>query len=184
MRSSPLARLVQKLPLILVLVALGIGLLIVRTWAYVTTYRLYLSQRAGAASRSAAAQRFDIEGARVLPQIVTREDDLIAFKTAIGRPSMLQVDVRPAGRATYEVRWRTESAIETLARGDTAASVSLAIAIPAQESFSFDRAQNRGRRARITASASRTGARRGSTPRTAAISRATASQVACPLFTQ
>jgi hypothetical protein len=134
-RSSRLAWLVQKLPLILILIATGIGLLIVRNWAYVTTYRLYLSQRDGAASRSAAAQRFDIEGARVVPQIVTREDDLIAFKTAIGRRSTLRVEVRPSGRTAYEIRWRTGSATETLARGDASVPTSLVVAIPAEEGF-------------------------------------------------
>ena len=133
-RSS---RLVQKLPQLFVLVAIALGLLIVRNWAYVTTYRLYLSQRADVASRSAAAQRFDIEGSRVVPQIVSRDDDLIAFKTAIGRPSTLRVDVRPAGRAVYEIRWRdgSGSTTGTLARGEASAPLSLAVAIPAHDGF-------------------------------------------------
>ena len=108
------------------------GLLIVRNWSYVTTYRLYLSQRADPAARSAAAQRFDIEGARVVPQIVSRDDDMIAFKTAIGRPSTLRVDIRPSGRAAYEIRWRDGSTVELLASGDITTPTSVTHAIPAR----------------------------------------------------
>ena len=108
------------------------GLLIVRNWAYVTTYRLYLSQRADRAASSAAAQRFDIEGARVVPQIVSRDDDMIAFKTAIGRPSTLRVDIRPSGRAAYEIRWRDGSTVELLASGDITTPTSVTHAIPAR----------------------------------------------------
>jgi len=52
-----------------------VALLIARNWAYVTTYRLYLDHRVGAADRSSAAQQFDIEQSRVVPQIVTRGPD-------------------------------------------------------------------------------------------------------------
>src|SRR5471032_2201989 len=113
-----MSRFVRVLPRILSIVALAIGLLIFRNWAYVSTYRLYLSQRADHAVRSAAAQRFDIEEAHVVPQIVSRDDDLIAFKTAVGRRSTLIVDVRPSGRAGYEIRWRDGSTVEVLARDD------------------------------------------------------------------
>ena len=125
-------RLVRRLPLILAILALFVALLIARNWAYVTTYRLYLPQRVDNAARSAAAQRFDIEDASVVPQIVSREDDLIAFKTAVGRPSTLRVGVRPSGRASYEVRWRDGSTVELLARGTVSAPVAVTHAIPAR----------------------------------------------------
>ena len=64
-----MTRFARRLPLILAISALAVALLISRNWAYVTTYRLYLSQRVDNAARSAAAQRFDIEDARVVPQI-------------------------------------------------------------------------------------------------------------------
>ena len=127
-----LTRFGRRLPLILAIGALAVGLLIVRNWAYVTTYRLYLSQRADSGAHSAAAQRFDIEGASVVPQIVSRDDDLIAFKTAIGRPSTLWVDVRPSGRAAYQIRWRDGSTVDTLARGDVTAPITITHAIPAR----------------------------------------------------
>jgi len=128
-----MSRFVRVLPRILSIVALAIGLLIFRNWAYVSTYRLYLSQRADHAVRSAAAQRFDIEEAHVVPQIVSRDDDLIAFKTAVGRRSTLIVDVRPSGRAGYEIRWRDGSTVEVLARDDVSAPVTVTHAIPARD---------------------------------------------------
>ena len=63
-------RFAHRLALILAIGALAVALLIVRNWAYVTTYRLYLSQRTDNAARSAAVQRFDIEDTRVVPQSV------------------------------------------------------------------------------------------------------------------
>ena len=127
-----MTRFARRLALLLAIGALAVAVLIVRNWAYVTTYRLYLSQRADNATRSAAAQRFDIEDARVVPQIVSRDDVLIAFNTAVGRPSTLRVGVRPSGRAGYEVRWRDGSTVELLARGDVSAPVTVTHTIPAR----------------------------------------------------
>src|SRR4029453_11567175 len=73
----------------------AVVLLIVRNWAYVTTYRLFLDRRIGAAA-SAAAQQFDIEGARVVPLIVTRGADRVAFATQVGKDSTLHAVLRPA----------------------------------------------------------------------------------------
>ena len=97
-----MTRFARPLALILALIALAVGLLVVHDWAYVTTYRLYVSQRVDNAQRSAAAQRFDIENARVIPQIVSRDDDLVAFKVSVGQASTLQVGVRPVARASAE----------------------------------------------------------------------------------
>jgi hypothetical protein len=124
-------RFTQRLPTILAICALAVGLLIVRNWAYVTTYRLYLTQRADTGAHSAAAQRFDIEGARVVPQIVSRDDDVIVFKTAIGKPSTLHVDARPAGTVRYEIRWREGSTVTPLAQGELTAPATIVRAIPA-----------------------------------------------------
>ena len=132
MHTAALTRLARRLPLILTIAALAVAALIVRNWAYVTTYRLYLAQRADGAVRSSATERFDIEGARVVPQIVSRDDDLIAFKTAVGQPSTLRVGIRPAGRAVYEVRWRDGTTVELLARGDVSNPVTVTHQIPAR----------------------------------------------------
>jgi hypothetical protein len=122
----------RRLPLILTISAFAVGVLIVRNWAYVTTYRLYLSQRVDNAPRSVAAQRFDIEDGIVVPQIASRDHDTIAFKATVGRPSTLRVGVRPSGRAVYEIRWRDESTVIVLARGEVTGPVTIAHAIPAR----------------------------------------------------
>ena len=48
----------------------AVAALIVSNWAYVTTYRLYLDN--DRTVRSSAAERFDIEGARVVPNPLAR----------------------------------------------------------------------------------------------------------------
>jgi GDSL-like Lipase/Acylhydrolase family len=118
---------------ILAISALAVAVLLVRNWAYVTTYRLYLPQRVDDAARSSAAQRFDIEAARVVPQIVSRDDDVITFKTAVGKPSTLHVAVRPSGPVHYEIRWRDGSTVETLAGGEVSTPVTIVHAIPARD---------------------------------------------------
>jgi len=70
-------------------------LLIAKNWAYVTTYRLFLDRRIAAAT-STAAQQFDIEGARVVPLIVTRGADRVAFATKVGKDSTIRAVLRPA----------------------------------------------------------------------------------------
>jgi hypothetical protein len=131
-QTDTLNRFVRRLPMILTISALIVAALIVRNWAYVTTYRLYLAQRSGGVSQSAAAQRFDIEGTRVVPQIVSRDDDVIAFKTAVGRPSTLTVGIRPAVLASYEIRWRDGATVQLLARGNVSTPIVVSHAIPAR----------------------------------------------------
>ena len=47
------------------------------------TYRLYLDHRANQATHSSAAEQFDLEQDRVVPRIVTRGPDRIAFATSL-----------------------------------------------------------------------------------------------------
>ena len=101
----------------LVVVELVVVVLIVRNWAYVTTYRLYLDDRTDSSERSLAVERFDVEGNRVMPQIVTRGAERLAFKAAIGQDSTVHVEVRPVGRISYTINWRDGSVFRTLARG-------------------------------------------------------------------
>src|SRR5262245_25129932 len=106
-------------------------LLIAKNWAYVTTYRLFLDRRIAAAA-STAAQQFDIEGARVVPLIVTRGADRVAFATQVGKDSTVHTVVRPTapkftnvaasaggspGTTTYAVEWHHGWARRVLARG-------------------------------------------------------------------
>src|SRR5438132_4313695 len=103
----------------LVIAQVAIILLIVRNWFYVTTYRLYLDQRVGDVRHSTAVQRFDVEGRRrIVPQIVTRDRERIAFPIAIDRPSTIHVDVRAEDRARYELHFHRDGRDELLARGD------------------------------------------------------------------
>ena len=119
-------------------------LLIARNWAYVTTYRLFLDRRIAAAA-SAAGQQFDIEGTRVVPLIVTRGADRVAFATQIGSDSTVHAVVRPAtptlngvspsegGRAhrsTYSIEWHRGSSRHVLAQGTVTESTAIACAFP------------------------------------------------------
>jgi hypothetical protein len=104
-------------------------LLIARNWAYVTTYRLFLDRRI-AAAWSAAAQQFDIEGTRVVPLIVTRGADRVAFTTQVGQDSTVHAVVRPAGPTTYAVEWHHGSARRVLAQGTISEPTDIACAYP------------------------------------------------------
>jgi hypothetical protein len=123
-------RLSPHLPRMLVIVEAALMLSIARDIGYVTTRRLYIDQRVDDATRSAAAQRFDIEGSRVVPQIATRDVDRIAFRSALRWPSMLYVDVRPAGRVRYEIHWRDRESNRTLDAGETSTPTTIAVPVP------------------------------------------------------
>jgi len=103
--------------------------LIVKNWAYVTTYRLFLDRRIAAAA-SAAAQQFDIEGTRVVPLIVTRGADRVAFATQIGKDSTVHATLRPAGPTSYAVEWHQGLARRVLAQGTIGEPTDIACAYP------------------------------------------------------
>jgi len=63
-----LRRLLYRLVLVLAFVVMA---LIVRQWAYVTTYRLYLDRAVNAREHS-ATQHFDIDRRLVVPSVVAR----------------------------------------------------------------------------------------------------------------
>lgn len=125
-------RLTRLLPRILLIVEIALVLSICRDFGYVTTRRFYISHRVDDVSRSSAAQRFDIEGSRVVPQIATRDEDRLAFRAALGWPSTLHVDVRPAGRVRYEIHWRERDTDRTLASGETASATTVSAPVPAR----------------------------------------------------
>src|SRR5690349_7023399 len=126
------------------LVSLGLGIAEIALVAWIlhnvaneTTYRLYISHRVDDASHSTAAQRFDIEGSRVVPQIAMRPlaetsgVDRVAFRAAVGKSSILHVDLRPESHAArYEIRWRSASASRLLAAGTATAATRVAVPIP------------------------------------------------------
>ena len=91
-------------------------LLIAKDWAYVPTFRLFLDQP-GASARADSAQQFGVEGDRVVPVIVTRAADRVAFATEIGQNSTIHVGLRPQARVTYSIEWRQGSSRQLLAQG-------------------------------------------------------------------
>lgn len=123
-------RLSRHLPGALLIVEITLILSICRDVGYVTTRRLFINQRVDDVARSAAAQRFDIEGSRVVPQIATRDVDRLAFRPALRWPSTLYVDVRPAGRVRYEIHWRDRDANRTLEAGETSSPRTIAVPVP------------------------------------------------------
>ena len=128
-------RVVRHVPRLLLIAAIALVFWVFHNVAYVTTYRLYISHRVDDASRSSAAQRFDIEGSRVVPQIAMRPMsgvDRVAFEATLGRPSTLQAGLRPGGRARYEIRWRNAAADRVLAAGEATADTSVTVPIPAE----------------------------------------------------
>ena len=112
----------------LVIAQIVIALFVIKNWFYVTTYRLYLDQRVGDVRYSTAVQRFDVEGRRIVPQIVTRDRERVAFAIAVNRPSMLHVSVRAEDRARYELHVHQDGRDELLARGDATSSASSVVA--------------------------------------------------------
>jgi hypothetical protein len=109
---------------------LAIVLLIGRNWAYVTTYRLYLDRRIDSIDRSAAAQSFDIEGRQVVPRIVTRGPDRVAFRTDIRQDSKIHVLLRAHRPTRYAIEWRDGTAHRVLASGTVSTSASIACPFP------------------------------------------------------
>jgi lysophospholipase L1-like esterase len=104
-------------------------LIAVRQWAYVTTYRLYLE--AGTTSpTSAAAQRFDVEGHRVVPRIVTRGPDRVSYAADVSAASTIQVGLRPTRPTRYAIEWRDSSSHRVLAQGSADQARSIACASP------------------------------------------------------
>lgn len=127
------------LPRILLIVEIALLFSICRDVAYVSTRRLYLTRRVEQVTPSTAAQRFVIEDARVVPQIVTRDQpsgadpslrERIAFRSTLDFPSTLHVEVRPTGTARYEIHWRDRDVNRTLAGGSGAATATITAAIP------------------------------------------------------
>jgi lysophospholipase L1-like esterase len=115
---------------ILVIAPIVIISLIVRQWAYVTTYRLYLDARSGSPEQSAAAQQFDIDRRHVVPRIVTRGADRLAFASRVGQPSAIHVELRPVAPVAYAIEWRDGAETRTLAAGRADAVRTIVCAFP------------------------------------------------------
>ena len=107
----------------------GVVLLVATDWAYVPTFRLFLDHRVPTVL-STAAQQFGIEGDRVVPLIVTRGPDRVAFATEVGQDATIRVDLRPASRTRYAIEWRHGSLRRILAEGTVDGPAAITAAYP------------------------------------------------------
>jgi hypothetical protein len=119
----------RVVPHALLIAALAILLLVFKEWAYVTTYRLYLDRRADDPAHSTATQRFDLDGTRVVPRIVMR-DDRVLFRANVGQDATIRVELRPEGKASYEIHIRKDAIDHVAAQGELAAPTSIVCRFP------------------------------------------------------
>jgi lysophospholipase L1-like esterase len=106
------------------LFSVGVLLLIVRAWGYETTSRCYLEHRVDARPTSVASQRFDVEGAHVVPRIVTKGPDRLSFAYSLHADATVRVSVLTEKPVHVVIERRLGDAIEALRsqtiRGETA----------------------------------------------------------------
>lgn len=107
----------------------AVVLLIGKDWAYAPTFRLFLDQP-GSSARSDSVQQYGVEGDRVVPLVVTRAADRVAFVTQIGHDSTIHVGLRPAARVTYAIDWRRGASRQVLAQGTVDGPATIAFAYP------------------------------------------------------
>ena len=96
----------------------------------ITASRLYLDGQAAQASGAAAGQRFEVEGGRVVPQILAPGDDRLRFAVHVDRPSTLRFEARPSGWASYEVALVRGSERQLVARGEGDRAVAVSRPLP------------------------------------------------------
>jgi len=123
-------RTVRLIPHVLLAVALATVLLMVKEWAYVATYRLYLDHRVDDAVGSTARQRFDLDRTGVVPRIILR-DERVSFRAAIGQDATIRAHVAPAGIASYEIHIRQGESDTVVAREAVAGPTSIVVPFPA-----------------------------------------------------
>lgn len=105
--------------------------LMVRQWAYVTTYRLYLDHAAGGTRQSSATQHFDLKDRRVVPSVATRGGEAMLFINPATTEATLEADLQAITPVHYTIAWRTGTHREVLADGALAGRTSIAGRLPA-----------------------------------------------------
>ena len=82
-----------------------LALSLLRQWLNAGTYRLYLDKRRAAevAAPHGTRERFVLRGDRVDPQILTAENERLAFPIDFPWPTELRVQAVPSRRATIEI---------------------------------------------------------------------------------
>jgi len=111
-------------------IELVVSALIARQWAYVTTYRLYIDRAVGG-TFSAATQQFAIDAGRVVPHIVTRTPERLAFANPPAEPLTFEGDLQPTKTPVrYAVRWRDGHTQYVLATGVATGRIFVSRATP------------------------------------------------------
>jgi len=126
-----LRRLLYRIVLVLAFVVMA---LIVRQWAYVTTYRLYLDRAVNAREHS-ATQHFDIDRRLVVPSVVTREPERLVFRNPTNEAVTARVDIDATAPANYAIASRRGRQRQILASGRVTARAAIAAAVPANTEF-------------------------------------------------
>jgi len=119
------------LPRLIFAIELFVVVLIARQWAYVTTYRLYLAHEIGGARQTTVTQRFDLENERVVPRLVTRQTQRLAFSNPVDVDTTVQTELQPTRPVRYSIAWHAGSRREILADGLALGRVSIARGVPA-----------------------------------------------------
>jgi lysophospholipase L1-like esterase len=112
-------------------IELFVVVLIARQWAYVTTYRLYLAHEIGGARQTTVTQRFDLENGRVVPRLVTRQTERLAFPNPVDVDATVQTELQPTRPVRYSIAWRTDTHRQILAEGLAVGRVSITQGVPA-----------------------------------------------------
>lgn len=120
----------RRIGVLLLIAEALVVLLVVRNFFYVTAWRLYLDGVAAQAGSSSAAQRFEVQAGRVLPEILTPEDDRMRFAVRVDRPSTLRFEARPQSRANYEVALLRDDGRQVLVRGETERPMTISHPLP------------------------------------------------------
>lgn len=121
----------RALPRLIFIIELFVVALIARQWAYVTTYRLYLAQEIGGARQTTVTQRFELEDGRVVPRLVTRQTQRLAFSNPLDVNATVQAELQPAKPVRYSIAWRTGTRRQILADGLAVGRISITQGVPA-----------------------------------------------------
>jgi lysophospholipase L1-like esterase len=103
--------------------------LIVKEWAYVATYRLYLEHRVDEAPRSTARQRFDLDASGVTPRLIVR-DERVSFRASTGQDSTIRAGIAAAGGGGYEIHVRQDGTDTVVCKGEVVAPVAVVCPFP------------------------------------------------------
>jgi lysophospholipase L1-like esterase len=121
----------RVLPRLIFAIELFVVALIARQWAYVTTYRLYLAHEVGRASQTTVTQRFELENGRVVPRLVTRQAERLAFSNPVDVTATMRTELQPKRPVRYSIAWRTGTRRQILADGVAVGRVPVTQGVPA-----------------------------------------------------